>query len=105
MENSLLRLSKCATALVEWNQTTFGVVGQQIRKLEHQLRTQTDALSWRNTLSLIRDCRKKEEILWWQQARSNYLKFGDSNTRWFHSIASMRRSRNEISRLRDATGE
>ena len=37
VENSVLRLNNCAAALAQWNQTTFGVVDQQIRKLEHQL--------------------------------------------------------------------
>ena len=34
-------------------------------------------------------------------ARSNYLKYGDANTRWFHSRANMRRSRNHIEHLVD----
>ena len=89
VENSLLRLNKCAAALSQWNQTTFGTVGQEIKTLEHQLLSQTDVISQRSTLSLIRNWCKKEEILWWQRARSNYLKFGDSNARWFHSEANI----------------
>jgi len=40
----------------------------------------------------------------WQWDRSNYLKYGDANTRWFHSRASMRKAKNAISGLRENEG-
>jgi len=43
-------------------------------------------------------------MLWWQQAGSDYLKFGDSNTWWFHSRANMRRSMNFVQGLEDVDG-
>ena len=39
------------------------------------------------------------------RARSHYLKYGDANTRWFHSQASMRSKRNSIARLHDNNGD
>ncbi|KAJ8451710.1 LOW QUALITY PROTEIN: hypothetical protein Cgig2_018344 [Carnegiea gigantea] len=102
VENMLYRLEKCVAYLMEWNQSTFGHVGQKIRDLEQQLRTQRDAIIRHQMLGLIRDWRKKEEILWWQRACSDYLKFGDSNTRWFHSWANTRKKKNTIAGLKDA---
>ncbi|KAJ8433178.1 hypothetical protein Cgig2_025569 [Carnegiea gigantea] len=47
---------------------------------------------------------RDEEILWWQRAHSDYLKYEDANTRWFHSSANMQRVRNSISCLIDDEG-
>ncbi|KAJ8423722.1 hypothetical protein Cgig2_010287 [Carnegiea gigantea] len=73
-------IDKCLAELLKWNKTTFGHVQCRINEMELQLKSQRDAISQRNTLELIRDWHKKEEILWWQRACSDYLKYGDSNT-------------------------
>ena len=39
-----------------------------------------------------------------QRARSDYLKFGDSNTRWFHSKVNLRKVKNTIIGLIDTNG-
>ncbi|XP_039141329.1 uncharacterized protein LOC120278666 [Dioscorea cayenensis subsp. rotundata] len=39
---------------------------------------------------------KQEEIYWKQRARMNWIKEGDENTRFFHSVANGRRNRNFI---------
>ncbi|KAK5832122.1 hypothetical protein PVK06_015922 [Gossypium arboreum] len=46
----------------------------------------------------------KDERYWEQRARINWLKFGDRNTAFFHSQASLRRRRNCIHKLRDDEG-
>ncbi|KAJ8429117.1 hypothetical protein Cgig2_016948 [Carnegiea gigantea] len=43
--------------------------------------------------------------MWSQRARSDYLKHGDSNTRWFHARANMHRARNYINHLVDDEAE
>ncbi|KAJ8452551.1 hypothetical protein Cgig2_000140 [Carnegiea gigantea] len=91
VDNLLERLDACATKLQQWNQEAFGHLGREITQLEQKLKTQPDALT-------------EEEIMWWQQARSNYLKYNDLNTRWFHSRANMRRARNHINHLVDEQG-
>lgn len=72
--------------------------------MEEVLKGQRDACSCRDTLAKIQEWRGKEEMLWWQRARSDYLKFGDFNTRWFHSIANMRKAMNFIQGLEDVDG-
>ncbi|KAJ8449927.1 hypothetical protein Cgig2_029289 [Carnegiea gigantea] len=62
VDNLLARLNYCS------NKSSFGNVKQQIRELEQCLKSQRDAISRHQTLSLIRDWRTKEEILWWQRA-------------------------------------
>jgi len=90
------KLGVCTDKLAEWNKAHFGHVGRKIHKLEQQLRETHDIFHRRDLLSNIRDWRRKEEILWWQRAKSDYLCYGDANTRWFHSRASMRQTSNTI---------
>ncbi|KAJ8435037.1 LOW QUALITY PROTEIN: hypothetical protein Cgig2_027246 [Carnegiea gigantea] len=43
-------------------------------------------------------------VMKFRRGRSNYLKYRDSNTRWFHSRANMRKARNYIAHLVDDQG-
>ena len=47
----------------------------------------------------------KEERLWRQHSRANWLKAGDQNTRYFHYRATQRQRRNHVTRLRNHTGQ
>lgn len=44
----------------------------------------------------ISEWRKRQEILWWQRASTDYLKYGDTNTHWFHFPTNMQRARDHI---------
>lgn len=46
----------------------------------------------------------KEEIYWEQRARVNWLKNGDRNTKYFHSVAVQRHLRGRISALENENG-
>ncbi|KAJ8447618.1 hypothetical protein Cgig2_031672 [Carnegiea gigantea] len=82
VDNAMGRHDACAGELQCWNKDFFGHVTTKISKLEKQFASQRDAPSRRALLQQIRDWRTKEEILWWQRARSDCLKYGDSNMRW-----------------------
>jgi len=47
----------------------------------------------------------KEECLWLQRSRVNWLKAGDLNIAYFHSRANQRNQRNFISKLTLDSGE
>lgn len=60
----------------------------------------------------IRDLKKeinevltREEIMWNQRSRVEWLKNGDSNTKLFHASTSQRWSKNRIEGLMDSEGE
>ena len=93
MENLLSQLDSYSRELTKWNRDSFGHVGSEIHKLKSLLKNDKDAISRHHMLGLIREWRKKEEILWWQRARSDYLKYRDASTCWFHSRANMRRAK------------
>ena len=105
MMNLLTHLNKCSVELILWNRQTFGHVDQNMKDLEQLFQSQHDTISLHKTLGLIRDWRKKEKILWWQQAHSDCLKDVDSKTRWFHIRANMKRSKNMILGLKDVNGD
>ena len=46
----------------------------------------------------------KEEVMWHQRAKNDWLKFGDQNTKYFHCRATERNKRNFISGLKNEQG-
>ena len=46
----------------------------------------------------------KEEIMWKQRSRVEWLQNGDRNTKFFHTVASQRQCKNRIEGLRDSKG-
>jgi len=53
--NLMTRLYSCSKELTKWNRTTFGHDGTEIRRLEAQLKRDTNAVSRRHALSEIRE--------------------------------------------------
>jgi hypothetical protein len=47
----------------------------------------------------------KEEMMWLQRARVDWLKEGDRNTKFFHQRAAWRARKNRIRKLRSDSGE
>ena len=46
----------------------------------------------------------KENRLWFQQSKVLWAKFGDRNSKYFHSHASQRKRKNLIRKLKDSNG-
>lgn len=49
----------------------------------------------------ISELGKRNEVMWKQRARVDWLQEGDNNTKFFHSYASTRRRINRISRIKN----
>ena len=52
----------------------------------------------------IQNLMDKEEVMWHQRAKNDWLKYGDQNTKYFHCRAMDRNKRKFISGLEDEQG-
>ncbi|KAJ8430353.1 hypothetical protein Cgig2_020423 [Carnegiea gigantea] len=90
--------------LLVWSSNTFGNIQVDIKKLQNKLKSTTEAGARRSIFEEISKWPKKEEVLWWQRSRKDFLKLGDRNSSWFHQRANVRPSVNHIAELKDDNG-
>ncbi|XP_073353989.1 uncharacterized protein [Aegilops tauschii subsp. strangulata] len=100
------KLKGLSRGLAAWDRTEFGSVMGEIKKLKGELdslRTQPGRTGPSHTETKIMDrlveLYHREEILWRQRARLEWLSHGDKNTYFFHLRASRRRRKNKIKAL------
>ncbi|GKB93241.1 reverse transcriptase [Tanacetum coccineum] len=100
----------CVKKLTEWNVTTFGhvqrIIRAKVKRLE-KLQKQPRYDSHREQQDLqneIKELYAREEIMWRQRSRIQWLKEGDKNTQFFHARATSRRKRNNLLKLRTEDG-
>ncbi|KAJ8445914.1 hypothetical protein Cgig2_009843 [Carnegiea gigantea] len=98
------RVKHCMEKLSAWSLKAFGHIQSELRKFQGRLKLTSDAGAWRAIFQEISQRRKKEEVLWWQRTRTDFLKFEDRNSSWFHQKANARRQINQIAKLEDAQG-
>ena len=87
MRNKLLNVKYKA---LEWNKNAFGKVEDEIRRKQNQLQTLQDSIVTKEDVRRERVCREeleelldREELMWAQKARTNWILHGDRNTRYF----------------------
>ncbi|KAJ8423004.1 hypothetical protein Cgig2_008689 [Carnegiea gigantea] len=76
------KIVACSKALSQWNVSTFGNIQGNSQTLEPSPREASDISSREKILEEICDWRRKEEILWYQRARLDFLRHKDSNSKW-----------------------
>ena len=105
------KLKQCKKGLGSWSRSTFGNISNQLAEKRRFLRAAELEVVRGGNMSTVKNLKMevnsllgKEERLWHQRSRSNWLRAGDQNTRFFHGRASQRRRRNRIVGLRDEDG-
>ena len=105
------KIHACRRDLRKWSRNNFGNIQNQISETEKQLKT-VEALSMQGRdhtqVAILKrrlhDLWDKNERLWRQRSRVEWLKNGDLNTRYFHCKATQRKRRNYVSRLKNQAG-
>ena len=106
-----VKLKRCKKKLKKWIQHHFGNVKKQIKETK-ELLWQAEANSVRDgnyqeVVTLKAELNKlydKEEQMWHQRSRVQWIKSGDRNTKFFHGTTTQRKRRNFIKGLRDNSG-
>ncbi|OMO96399.1 reverse transcriptase [Corchorus capsularis] len=106
------RIASCAQSLQHWDKTVFGNVRYSIRKKKRDLEryykeAQRNGLSGplNDCLNDIHELYDREESMWRQRSKVSWLREGDRNSRFFHSIVNSRKNQTTISSIQDANGE
>ncbi|XP_075656475.1 uncharacterized protein LOC142626562 [Castanea sativa] len=107
-----LKLKKCKKMLSAWSKDHFGSVKKQIAQKKELLWKAEEAsakggshevvVHLRHELNVLLD---KENCMWSQRSRVQWLTNGDRNTSYFHGIATQRKSKNFIKGIRAFFGE
>ncbi|XP_059073460.1 uncharacterized protein LOC131047916 [Cryptomeria japonica] len=95
------KLSYVKQELKSWNREVFGNIFDEKRRLEGDLGAlnakvmvdgmdEVDFLMEKDLLSRYGEVLQREEIYWKQKSRVNWLKAGDRNRKFFHSLVKAR---------------
>jgi hypothetical protein len=105
------KLSSLASDLTSWGKETFGSVQLQIRVLQQELNNLRSnparvepSFEEKKIVERLAEVLHREEVMWRQRSRVQWLAEGDKNTRFFHLRASQRKKKNRVSELLMADG-
>lgn len=111
LEELRAKLSAVSQDLERWNKDTFGSVRKEIKQLKGELeKLRSDASRTAPTHVELKINEKlvelyhREEVMWRQRSRVQWLSSGDRNTKFFHLRASIRRKKNMIKALQNSLG-
>jgi hypothetical protein len=94
--------------LQQWSKENFGSVNTELEqtrnKLAELINMNADHMEIRAVTDRMNELLYREEMMWLQRSRINWLREGDRNTKFFHSKAVWRARKNRIKKLRDDNG-
>ncbi|XP_030945837.1 uncharacterized protein LOC115970327 [Quercus lobata] len=111
MENLLERIQLCSWNLGEWSKRDFGEITNLLQEKKKKLHKLGEEPRTEDIVQQEADLRRevnvlliKEEKMWHQRSRINWLQSGDQNTKFFHTHASRRKRGNWIQGIEDNDG-
>ena len=105
------KIDKCGKELRIWNRNCFGNVRMVLSQKRKELKEVEKVAMRLGNNQQVRDLKKeiaklvdKENRLWFQRLKVLWAKFGDRNSKYFHSHTSQRKRKNLIQKLKDSNG-
>ena len=109
------KLKEIKSRLKAWNSSEFGHIDRKIEELEEMIQyfdkisngrdlMETELAERRAAQAELWVWMKRKETFWAQQSRAKWLKEGDKNTKYFHTLASIRKKKNTILALSTNNG-
>ncbi|CAL1400647.1 unnamed protein product [Linum trigynum] len=104
------RLKKLRHLLYDWSRAGTTNFLRNIRTLQSEIERLKlmHPIDWDAVRCLEAELTRQwdaEEVYWQQKSRVHWLKKGDKNTSYFHTVTRTRRKRNFVAGLRDENGE
>jgi hypothetical protein len=103
------KLKRVTKNIQAWSRSSFGSVRQEVKRLRERLEAARHralisgcSLEVKEVEGELHELYEREEIMFRQRSRVEWLKAGDRNTRYFQNRASHRRRKNTINFLRRA---
>lgn len=104
VENCITKVDRCLSSLQRWNWSEYDDFHKEISHCKERLKRAVRVQERAQIMDELREWRRREEVLWWQRSRVDFLWFGDKNTGWFHNKANVRKAINNISELKGDDG-
>ncbi|KAL4323711.1 hypothetical protein GQ457_11G030340 [Hibiscus cannabinus] len=100
-ENSIVQnINEFQSRATQWNRNSFGHIGQRKRKLLARIRglervNENLVVPYLSDLEAklkdyLSETLRQEEMLWFQRARTEWIRDGDRNTKYYHRITKTR---------------
>eukprot|EP00253_Pinus_taeda_P036244 PITA_36244 len=116
MHTFKLKLKELKRNIKRWNKEEFGNIMEEKQRLEQEMeeiqqriiiegRSEESCKAEGILISKLEERRKQEEILWRQKSRTNWLREGERNTKFFHQTMVQHRQRNKILSIKNEAGE
>ncbi|XP_072066236.1 uncharacterized protein [Arachis hypogaea] len=105
------KLKFCRHKLVEWQRTSNSNSNLKIMSLKEKISDETNKGQFANGATIrileaeLKEAFEQKERYWREKSRVQWLKWGDKNTKFFHSKFQARNRKNKIKELRDENGE
>ena len=97
---------------INWNRNTFGRVVRDLKEKQRKLQEIQNAISSIKDIKAEKTLREeienlmiKEELMWSQKARSDWIIQGDRNSKYFQTLVKQRRVRTRITMLKKSDGQ
>jgi hypothetical protein len=101
-------LKNVLKSLKMWSREKFGSIRREIEEKRKDLAelqaADVDRNAIREAIREMNELLYREEMLWLQRARVDWLREGDRNTKFFHQKATWRARKNRIRKLKEAQG-